>query len=300
MIFINHKTKIIKIVYLWILFTTICLFQPFNIYASIIFPPQWYITRTTFDTSSLPSGIEIIEIDPTFETYALINRNQEPLYVVKENKNDWRTFPNSELPNNYEPLFKLVNNQSFFYFDGELNVSFTDKRIKPLIVGYNLNSLDIKNSAARSVKIDDRIYTLVGESRQVYSFDRPAQVDIPTPQPLRILCYYKGEPLEISGTLIYSLNGGNDSNTPEKEFKATSGWNKFLNSLLWILVSFFLIYFCFSLIVYLIKLVSSRNNQEKKSVIIKRLKKNTWLLIITIVILCLLRLISVIFSPVIL
>jgi heme/copper-type cytochrome/quinol oxidase subunit 2 len=75
-------------------------------------------------------------------------------------------------------------------------------------------------------------------------------------------------------------------------FQVDPSYELFILNLLSLIVFFFLIYFCISLIVFLIKLVLNRKNQEKKSAIVKRLKKNFWFLIITISILYLLRFLS--------
>src|SRR3990167_11466908 len=82
-------------------------------------PNPWFSTTLTFNKSTLPPGIEIVQTEPTYEPYSLINRNPEPFYIVKENNTDWKTFPNSELPRNYEPLYKLINSQSYYYLNDE-------------------------------------------------------------------------------------------------------------------------------------------------------------------------------------
>lgn len=176
----------------------------------------WFATQLSFDQNTLPSGIEIVQTDSTYES--LINKSSEPFYLVRENFTDWKTFPNSELPQNYEPRYKLVNNQSFYYLE--------DTYSKPPKPGYRLNSGGINNSATTRVRIDENVYILEGDSRQIYQDNRPADVEIPEPQSFKILGFYKGNPLEIHGRLSYSLNEKYDPQRFAKGVKACNDWNK--------------------------------------------------------------------------
>ena len=193
-------------------------------------PDPWFATRLSFDQSTLPSGVEIVQTDPTYEPYALVNKSSEPFYLVKENLTDWKTFPNSELPRNYEPLYKLINNQSFYYLE--------DTYSKPPKPGYKPNSGGINDSAASRVEIDEKVYTLEGESRQIYQDNRPANVEIPEPQNFKILAFYRDTPVEIRGALHYTLNDKYDPQAFAKGVEACSKWNQSLNSPLWRILSF--------------------------------------------------------------
>lgn len=192
-------------------------------------PDPWFTTKLSFDQTTLPNSIEIVQTDPTYEQYALVNKNSEPFYLVRENLTDWKTFPNSELPKNYEPLYKLINNQSFYYLE--------DTYSKPPKPGYKPNSGGINNSAASRVEIDERIYTLEGESRQIYQDNRPANVEVPEPQNFKILGFFRGAPLEIRGTLRYFLNEKYDPQVFAKGVEACNRWNQSMNSPVWKLLS---------------------------------------------------------------
>lgn len=193
-------------------------------------PDPWFTIALTLNTSTLPSGVEIVQSSQTDQSHALINRNPEPLYIVKENNTDWKTFPNSGLPRNYEPIYKLINSQSYYYFN--------DTYSEPPTSGYKPNSGGVDNVAASRVEIDEQIYTLDGNSKQIFEDNRPASVDIPTPQTVRILAYYQGQPLQITGTFQYSLNEQYDPKAGEKGAKACAELNIFSNSPVGLAISF--------------------------------------------------------------
>ena len=193
-------------------------------------PNPWFATKLSFDQITLPNGIEIVQTDPTYEPYALANNNSDPFYLVRENLTDWKTFPNSELPKNYEPLYKLINGQSFYYID--------DTYSKPPNSGYKPNSGGINNSATSRVEIDERIYTLEGESKQISQDNRPTNVEIPEPQNFKILGFFRGALVEIRGTLHYSLNEKYDPQAFAKGVEACNSWDQSMNSPMWRLLSF--------------------------------------------------------------
>ncbi len=199
-------------------------------------PDPWFATKLSFDQSTLPSGIEIVQTDPTYEPYALINKNSEPFYLVREINpvllstaygNEYR-FPNSELPEGYEPLYKITTNQVYFW--GQLSSQDTK--------GWKPNTGGINNSAATRVRVGEDIYILDGESRQIFQDNRPAVVDIPAPQNFKILGFYRGNPVEIKGTLSYSLNEKYDPQRFAKGVEACNEWNQSLNNPLWKILSF--------------------------------------------------------------
>lgn len=182
-------------------------------------PDPWFATELSFDQTTLPNGIEIVQTDSTYE---LINKNSDPFYLVRENFTDWKIFPNSELPKNYEPRFKITSNQVYFW--GQLS-SQDIEGWKP-------------NSGATRVRIDEDIYNLDGESMQIYQDNRPAVVDIPAPQDFIILGFYRGNPVEIKGVLSYSLNDKYDPQRFAKGVEACNRWNQSLNNPLWKILSF--------------------------------------------------------------
>lgn len=195
-------------------------------------PDPWFATKLSFDQSTLPSGIEIVQTHPTYEPYALINKSSEPFYLVRENLTDWKTFPNSELPKNYEPRYKITANQVYFW--GQLSSQDTE--------GWEPNSGGINNSAATRVSIGEDIYVLEGESKQIYQDSRPAIVDVPDAQNFKIPGFYRGHPVELKGTVSYSLNEKYDPQRLANGVKACNDWDRrgivFVLLPLLILVSF--------------------------------------------------------------
>lgn len=223
--------KLLKKFVLLVLLATLTLvtFPPQGVFAcSPGGPNPWFATQLSFDSLTLPSGIEIVKTDPTYEPYALINKNSEPFYLVRENFTDWKTFPNSELPKNYEPRYKITASQVYFW--GQLSSQDTE--------GWKPNSGGINNSAVTRVRIDEGIYILEGESRQIYEDNRPAIVDIPDLQNFKILGFSKGNQVEIRGILNYSLNEKYDPQAFAKGVEACNKWNQSLNSPFWKILSF--------------------------------------------------------------
>jgi len=212
-------------------------------------PDPWYIEELSFDNTTLPDGIKIVEIDSAYEPYALINENTEPFYIVRPN-NTGKTFPNSELPKNYEPLFKITSNQVYFW--GRLSSEDTE--------GWKPNSGGINNSGTTSLKINQDLYSLESESRQIYKDNRPKTVDIPDPQKFTILAFYKGSPIEIKGTLSYSLNDNYDPHKFEKSVEACNNLNGTITSST--LVPMILLV----VIIFIILSVSYRSIKKRKNI----------------------------------
>ncbi|MBU1970327.1 hypothetical protein KJ605_00915 [Patescibacteria group bacterium] len=212
-------------------------------------PDPWYTEKLSFDNATLPDGIKIVEIDPTYEPYAFVNENSEPFYIVRPNNTDWKIFPNSELPKNYEPRFKITPGQVYFW--GQLSSKDTE--------GWKPNSGGINNSAVTSVEIDQSIYSLDSESRQIYKDNRPETVDIPDPQNFTILAFYKGSPIEIKGTLSYSLNENYDPHSFEKGGEACNNWNR-TSTLFSLLPMIFLLVIVFIILSVLYKFLKKRKN----------------------------------------
>jgi hypothetical protein len=157
-------------------------------------PDNWYTIHLTFDSATIPAGVQIVETHPIAQPYAITNTNADPFYLVRQSINDWLTYPNSGLPDNYVPVFKIEAGRVYFW-----SISDSDGKWKP-----NYGGID--NAGASQVAVEPNIYMLDGETRQVYEDNRPDNVEIPGPQRFTILAFYQGEPLEITGTLSYSLN----------------------------------------------------------------------------------------------
>jgi hypothetical protein len=157
-------------------------------------PDNWYTIHLAFDSATMPAGVQIVETHPIAQPYAITNTNPEPFYLVREAAFDWVTYPNSGLPDNFVPAYKIEDGQVYYWSNSDSDGQW--------VASYG----GIDNSSAREVEVDDDIYDLDGESGQVYQDNRPANVEIPGPQHFTILAFYQGEPLEITGTLSYSLN----------------------------------------------------------------------------------------------
>lgn len=208
---VSYNGKVQKHLLLLTLWTVLLVltFTTFKVHACFPGPPNpWYNTTLTFDKNTLPSGIEIVQTDPVYEPYALINKNPEPLYLVREINpvllseayGDEYRYPTSGLPEGYEPHFKITPEQVYVW--GQFGSEDA--------IGWKKNNIGINDSAATRVRIDGGVYVLNGDSRQVYEDARPTNVSIPDPQTFSILAYYQNQPITIKGTLNYSLNKNYD------------------------------------------------------------------------------------------
>jgi len=171
-------------------------------------PDPWFAIHLSLDQSTLPNGVQILQTDSTNESFELINNDTEPFYLVREISpvlllpaygNEYR-FPDSGLPEGYEPRYKITSQQVFFW--GQQSSQDTKKWMP--------NQDGTNNSTKASVKIGADIYILDEESRQIYQDNRPAGVAIPAPQNFKISGFHRGRPVEIKGTLSYSLNEAYD------------------------------------------------------------------------------------------
>lgn len=193
-----------------------------NVFATLPPPPDlWFKAKPSFDQSTLPNGVEIVENNPNYDHYALINKNPEPFYLVREvatnvgnDELQNRKLQNSELPKEYEPIYKITTNQAYRWVD--LGQAY----------GWGLaRSNNVLDTPIFWADVDeDYIYfhtdPPIPDLRRGDWKDRPASVNIPNPQNFKILGFYKGSPVEIKGTLSYLLN--EEYNPRDDEFKAGS------------------------------------------------------------------------------
>lgn len=174
-------------------------------------PDPWYKIDLSFDKTSLPKGVEVVQTDQTDYPYALINHNSEPLYILKENQSIDK-YPGSGFPDKYQPLYKIFSDKVYFF-------SHLDDKWEP-------NQGEIDNNASRQVNINQNVYESVGGRKQINEDDRPLNVEIPSPQQFNILTYHKGQEHYITGTLIYSLNNNYDPKRGQKNTEACAQfWN---------------------------------------------------------------------------
>lgn len=150
----------------------------------------WFVTNITIDPTSLPPKVEAKTNNGSLGQYiTLINNDSIPLYIIRENTLG-DTYPNSELPDKYIPLYKLVSGVYYIYATKASHGYF----------GWKLFDDN------RPYPLQDDAYIVDGGSRQAYGETRPEDVKLPDPQNIQILAYYNDSPWTIRGRLIYSLN----------------------------------------------------------------------------------------------
>jgi hypothetical protein len=172
----------------------------------------WYARTFTLDKSTLPAGIEVVESplsktelernvsDPILNPVALINKTDEPLYILGPiERGDPNMWP-SELPKSHAPYFKLVSNEAFLWnYTAEFGKIGWSKTIRNthLTNQIRVDSLPIR------ILPDKRGRYL---SKQVNMDDRPIAPQIPEPDQITIIAFYGGGMIEIKGRITYSLN----------------------------------------------------------------------------------------------
>lgn len=179
----------------------------------------WFSTTLTFDESTVPIGVEIIQTDQEYEPYAVINRSSEPFYLIDDAEGGDSSH-NFQLSDTYSARYKLVSGQVYFW----------GQRSSKDAEGWLLNTGGVNNSAASQVGIDESIYTLEEESKQIHQDNRPETVEIPDPQSFAILGFYKDQPVKIEGIISYALNDQYDPQAQAKGVEACSQWNEQLQS----------------------------------------------------------------------
>lgn len=213
-------------------------------------PDPWFTETPSFDKSTLPPGVEIQETNNLFRRHELINKNSEPLFIVRKkdprelssNNAQADPFLNSGLPKDYEPLYKITKDQVYFW----------DKLSNPNLGEWKMDDGSANDSGYPGAPIDGN-YNLYEASRQIEEDNRPIFVKIPDPQEFYILGFYKGNPIEIKGTISYSLNSNYNPQKNEKSgcgevwqgytFRKIIGFSVFLTVTLVVIVGIgFLIY----------------------------------------------------------
>lgn len=184
---------------------------------------RWFDMHISVDHSTLPNGVEIIQTgyDGSLP-YALVNRNSEPFYLVKDvtyrfiNPNDPNAFDpanikideSTGLPQNYEPRHKVTKENAY-----QWRLGFGEDFKSWRVVDRKKNFFEsIFDSSEPRIGINESALNLMGRSHQREGWDRPENARIPEPQNFTILGYYKGSPVEITGQVSYSINKDYDPN----------------------------------------------------------------------------------------
>lgn len=186
----------------------------------------WFKISLDFDQDTLPGGILIVETDPYYEPYAIKNLNDEPFYLItpyRSSKDFYdEDYPNSELPSDYAPKFKLISEKVYFY--GQTSSSD--------FLGWKENSGGLDNAAASQVRLTtsysvSEIMIIEDGFENLYADERPYDVEIPTQQSFKIQGYYKDELIEITGIISYLLNEDYYPNRRAEGIEACNEWVSF-------------------------------------------------------------------------
>jgi len=172
---------------------------------------NWFSVAIHLDEKTLPAGVQLVEDKSVKKTslgrYHLNNKTSESIYIVSEGQKH----PNSGLPNDISPIYRLVDN-SVYGFNGSI---------------YNGDPWEEYCKNCRGLPI----INILRESQQVWKVNRPLDVKIPQPQQVEIPVYYNGDTFNISGQLVYGLNEEYNPETPFPPCNDKLGLN-FVNSTL--------------------------------------------------------------------
>lgn len=171
---------------------------------------NWYDYELTLDKSSLPVGVEIVEMANPHPGYGIRNTSYEPLYLgYYESDEGWiyaDIFPKFKIRNanrttNFIMRFKL--------FGGE--VYECDKKVSGDTVDC------ITRQSAGAMDQERKLLSLFGNSLIAVNggvkgvrkgVPNPPDNNVPDPDPFVIRGYYKGKPWDINGSISYHLKGG--------------------------------------------------------------------------------------------
>jgi hypothetical protein len=190
-----RKYFVSLIVFLISLLIALLLIIPKNLSDCWVIGDQWFNSKITFDQSSIPEGMQIILTSQEYQTYSLINNNEEPFYLLNRFENTGIDYAGSDLPSELRPEYKLVKDRTYIWsFDAAHKT------------GWIVRDADTDSNEAISVPLVESAFIIDGEYKQVYADDRPVDVKVPDPQKFTIPAFYKDQPYEITGNYIFSLN----------------------------------------------------------------------------------------------
>jgi hypothetical protein len=197
-----------------------------------------FLYTIEIDQATLPAGVELIS--KTFPygrpwqkkqpDYFITNKSKIPIYLFEDSGypahfdpkdkplyGDSYIFPNSEIPEEFKPIFKLQNSMVYFY--GQLN--YKDPR------GYILDCEEGSDCYLEFSKTSPNIGIDIDEA-VIYQDNRPKEVVVPEPKEFSINVFYEGKPSVIKGTIHFTLNKDYDptifARTWQQGVDACSRW----------------------------------------------------------------------------
>ena len=220
-------------------------------------PDHWFSTSLEFNATTLPEGVEVIEMKD-YGYYYLKNTGSEPLYIVEEyrfRKDLYEEdYPNSELPSDYVPLHKLVSGKAYWYNQYESG------SIKQ---GWQQNSGGLNNLDAFQLKVTEDLLQIEGGSKNIAEDDRPEDVEIPGLQAFKIQAFYQGGAREITGTMHYRLNEDYDPEARAKGIEFCRQWNATQAPSLFLTLIIFIIA-PIAATIFIVYLILQRKNKKQK------------------------------------
>lgn len=210
---------------IYIILFVFALFLPGTVHAcSPAGPDPWYQIKVEFDKATLPIGVEILPVNGSYLPLRLINTSSTPLYIV--NNKDPKSYSTdayakySELPYGVIPIYKIVNNESYYF---EPNPDEFPEPAK-----WRKNTIKRYDSSPNELIISESVLNLSGTGiENVYQDNRPSNTPPVRTDRFSMPIYYGNSPLQLTGTVTYALNPNYD---PQKLAKGIKFCQDFMNS----------------------------------------------------------------------
>jgi hypothetical protein len=183
----------------------ICLFA-FSVCSGYIFssPDPWFdIEKITFDETTIPVGVELLEykIEYGRVKFNIINTNPNPIYLLNKVDSEYNPIQNLSLPDGYYAIIRHTS-------DGK-KANYRNH--------YNNTNESVWINSHVSWSDLSRIYVLDGPSKLVSEDNRPDDVIIPSPQNFTLFSAYNEDLYEIKGQVHYKLHENYNPTAGEKE-----------------------------------------------------------------------------------
>jgi hypothetical protein len=193
-------------------------------------PDAWYTETIALDQSSIPAGVAV-SYDASRNAFSIKNSGSEAFYIVGPYHSSSIRYPNSGLPNGYEPKYKIISGKVWFFTDAG-RMSYSGSECSGGVCTnqgtWQLNT-DGAGNAQSEFLLNIReahLFGLVYDSKQVYQDDRPANVSVPASQNFSFEAVYAGRLVTITGTIQYSLNTNYDPKARQKGIQGCADFNQ--------------------------------------------------------------------------
>jgi len=179
-------------------------------------PAPWFNKDIIINKTTPPPSIEVISSsvpsDTNLYSLSFVNKGSDPFYFLESvDQNRRYLAPNTELPIEYLPRYKLTTTKVYEYYEHDDGRWFE-------LNNYGNHGLPVW----QAFKIKQSLKFEGGE--KLSGSGRPKDIQIPNPVSVSASAFYQGKLITIRGIVTYSLN--NDYNNNYRDQGFYYGFNK--------------------------------------------------------------------------